>query len=285
MSTKEKMRNEVMWKIRDNHTLPFAEKSFLWAVESRGVAHGTWRTVSKDAGMSKGTFYKTRDALVQKGMLSVLERPGTTTEYRVIAEGLHTPYEGSSPVDEAEGLHTPYEGGFTTGVKGVSYLLSTEEDLKEDTQVDQPSAPEITEGSVNPFVEVTCSPDSPEKPENLTGLRKDIFRKYGDEGVRVYDDHGLQAFQKWGKDGITPTPLPVKAKPFKVSTSSPVAEPVPPAVDVEDFSRSESDSLTRKQLADKRGHERMLRDEDQDPSGNGLPPESKPARERIRSRS
>lgn len=47
---------------------------------------GTWETVAADAGMRKDAYYRWRGSLEEKGVLSVTERPGTTTVHEVNAD-------------------------------------------------------------------------------------------------------------------------------------------------------------------------------------------------------
>jgi hypothetical protein len=75
-----------MWDIRDCRTLNAQEKALLWAIESRGIHYGTWETVAADAGMKKDAYYRWRGSLEAKGVLSVTERPGTTTLHEVNAD-------------------------------------------------------------------------------------------------------------------------------------------------------------------------------------------------------
>lgn len=135
------MRNEVMWAIRDDHTLAYDEKSLLWAVESRGEARRTWKGMSKDSGLPKNRLYDVRRALKERGVLDVTERPGTTTLYRVLPDGLHHCGEACKGSEAAEmttkGFHHCGEGGFTTVVKGASPRQVMEEDLKDHNQGDQ----------------------------------------------------------------------------------------------------------------------------------------------------
>jgi hypothetical protein len=79
------MRNEVVWAIRDSRALNAAEKAFLYAVETRGTAYGTWQTVAADAGMKRDAYYATRRRLAKSGALTVTERPGRTTVHEVNA--------------------------------------------------------------------------------------------------------------------------------------------------------------------------------------------------------
>lgn len=80
------VRLDVLWAIRDSRDLKAPEKALLWAVESRGVHYGTWRTVAADAGMKKDAYYAWRARLEAKGALRVTERPGRTTVHEVNAE-------------------------------------------------------------------------------------------------------------------------------------------------------------------------------------------------------
>ncbi len=64
------MRNEVVWAIRDARGLTADEKAVLWAVETRGTAFGVAETLAGDAGVSRATFFRRRDELVTRGLLS-----------------------------------------------------------------------------------------------------------------------------------------------------------------------------------------------------------------------
>lgn len=83
------MRHEVLWAIRDSRALKAADKAFLYAVETRGTAYGTWETVAADAGMKRDAYYTTRRRLESYGVLSVTERPGRTTVHEVNADWFH----------------------------------------------------------------------------------------------------------------------------------------------------------------------------------------------------
>jgi hypothetical protein len=91
------MRPPVMWAIRDCRFLNASEKALLWAVESRGVHYGTWETVAADAGMKRDAYYRWRQSLEAKGVLSVTTRPGRTTLHRVNAEWFDNPTLLASP--------------------------------------------------------------------------------------------------------------------------------------------------------------------------------------------
>lgn len=104
------MRPEVMWLIRDSRELTAPEKALLWAVESRGVAHGTWETVANDAGVGRTAFYRLRKELAQRGALEVRERPGTTTTYRVLPAGLSPSFPNPAGGSAASG-----QGGLSRG--------------------------------------------------------------------------------------------------------------------------------------------------------------------------
>lgn len=77
------MSNQTMWNIRDARGLNANEKALLWAIESRGITFTAWQTTAEDAGMKKDVFYRTRAALIKKGLLKAGLRKDDTTVYRV----------------------------------------------------------------------------------------------------------------------------------------------------------------------------------------------------------
>ena len=83
----ERMRNAVIWAIRDSRHFNAVEKAFLAiAVESRGPeAWGTAQRIADDIGCSLPTMYRARKRLTEMGVLIAESRPGTTTKYRVNA--------------------------------------------------------------------------------------------------------------------------------------------------------------------------------------------------------
>ena len=62
---------EAIWKIRDARGLDYKEKAFLFTVASRGAMTARWGTAAADMGMSKDTYYRTRDSLFEKNLLVV----------------------------------------------------------------------------------------------------------------------------------------------------------------------------------------------------------------------
>lgn len=97
------MRNDVMWAIRDARGLSSNEKCFLWAVESRGVMFTTQERARQDMGLSRGTFYKTRNRLRERGLLRIHRRgPNATTQYRVNDTALQALVPMEAPTEEPE---------------------------------------------------------------------------------------------------------------------------------------------------------------------------------------
>lgn len=84
------MRNEVIWAIRDDHTLTEHEKMFLIIVESRGAEgmYTTYARAANDMGMSKDTYYRARKAVMTKELIRIVRRYDDTTVYMVNAEAL-----------------------------------------------------------------------------------------------------------------------------------------------------------------------------------------------------
>lgn len=79
------MRNEVIFAIRDARGLKIHEKSFLFVCESRGKEgmfseHDTNYT---DMSMSKATYYRVRDSLIEKKLIEPRRRYNNTTVYHV----------------------------------------------------------------------------------------------------------------------------------------------------------------------------------------------------------
>jgi DNA-binding MarR family transcriptional regulator len=82
------MEVQAIWAIRDARGLSYAEKAFLFVVASRGCMTAKWDTAAADMGMSKNTYYKTRDSLLGKGLLNKETRFNNTTVYTVSLETL-----------------------------------------------------------------------------------------------------------------------------------------------------------------------------------------------------
>lgn len=82
------MRNEVMWAIRDAQGLTIFEKVFLYTVESRGTMKATWKRAADDMGMGKNTFYRTRTALVEKGLILTERMFNGVSSYEVNVDSL-----------------------------------------------------------------------------------------------------------------------------------------------------------------------------------------------------
>lgn len=77
-------RLKTLWAIRDaGDALDWAEWTFLVAVESRGAMTRSASGAASDMRMGRTRFYKTRERLLARGLISAQPRAGTTTEYRV----------------------------------------------------------------------------------------------------------------------------------------------------------------------------------------------------------
>lgn len=84
------MRNDVIFAIRDARELKTNEKTFLFVCESRGKAgmfsdHDLNYT---DMGMSKATYYRVRESLLEKKLIETRRRYNNTTVYQVNVEVL-----------------------------------------------------------------------------------------------------------------------------------------------------------------------------------------------------
>jgi hypothetical protein len=77
------MRNQVMWAIRDARGLSANEKVFLFTVESRGSMRTTQVNAAKDMGLSRATYYRVRDSLIGRDLLTVRRNMDSSTEYLV----------------------------------------------------------------------------------------------------------------------------------------------------------------------------------------------------------
>lgn len=82
------MTVQVIWNIRDARGINANEKTFLFVVASRGIMYSEWQTAAADMGMSKDTYYRTRSALIKKGLIKEGLRKDTTTVYRIEEKAL-----------------------------------------------------------------------------------------------------------------------------------------------------------------------------------------------------
>lgn len=87
MSTKTSSM-ELVWRIRDSVGFTANEKAFLFVVASRGTMFAKWQTASRDMGMSKDTYYRTRNSLIEKDALNVRRQMDGPTVYTVNVEAL-----------------------------------------------------------------------------------------------------------------------------------------------------------------------------------------------------
>lgn len=76
---------EQIWKVRDSRGLDIYEKNFLMTIASRGEAgmFCEWKRNTDDMGMKKDRYYKTRKALLDKGLITAQEQPFGPTIYKI----------------------------------------------------------------------------------------------------------------------------------------------------------------------------------------------------------
>lgn len=76
---------EQIWKIRDSRGLTVYEKVFLTTIASRGEAgmFCEWRRNSEDMSMKKDSYYKTRNSLKDKGLISAQTQSFGPTIYKI----------------------------------------------------------------------------------------------------------------------------------------------------------------------------------------------------------
>lgn len=84
----QNMSVQAVWNIRDARGLNQDEKAFLFVVASRGVMTSAWRTAADDMGMKKDRFFRTRKALIAKGLVREGLRKDDTTVYRIDEDAL-----------------------------------------------------------------------------------------------------------------------------------------------------------------------------------------------------
>lgn len=84
----QNMSVQAIWNIRDARGINANEKAFLFVVASRGIMTAAWQTAAADMGMSKDTFYRTRNSLIKKGLIKEGLRKDTTTVYRLEEKAL-----------------------------------------------------------------------------------------------------------------------------------------------------------------------------------------------------
>jgi len=103
------MRYHVLAAIRDAHWLNGNQKLFLMIVESRGT-NGMYSTKERnwlDMGMSKATFYRTRQSLMDltPAVLTAERKFNSTTKYWVDAEGLQSHSDTAESHNETSQSH------------------------------------------------------------------------------------------------------------------------------------------------------------------------------------
>ncbi|CAN5191102.1 hypothetical protein BH24ACT12_BH24ACT12_14100 [soil metagenome] len=89
----------ALFAARDARGLDSKEKVFVFVVASRGLMFTSAETAAADMGMSRASFYRTRDALIRKGYLRVEPRPNATTVYELksTSEWLAVPHTETTP--------------------------------------------------------------------------------------------------------------------------------------------------------------------------------------------
>lgn len=136
------MDNKKMWAIRDTRGLTSLEKVFLFTVESRGQMTCTATTAALDMGMSKASYYRTRDALIASGCLTQRQSAWVVTdpsEWKVS----HT--ETPESHTETHVSHTETKPSHTETHK--KNKEEQEEEMKEEQVTPAPSGPVVTEVS------------------------------------------------------------------------------------------------------------------------------------------
>jgi hypothetical protein len=134
------MRHQMIWRIREARGLSAYQKAMLFVIESTGTLFCTNSEACEKTGLSRTTFYRTRDSLVALGLIEVTQREGSTTCYRVLARGVlsavYSPVpqwdppvpQGDTPVPEGD---TPVPEGDTPRP-----TVGIEEDQEEDHEGD-----------------------------------------------------------------------------------------------------------------------------------------------------
>lgn len=167
------MRNDVIWAIRDARNLKTNEKTFLFVVESRGETFASAETNALDMNMSLKTYYRVREALLDKQVLKANERPGQPTVYTVDAEGLVKLTRGSN-----EGLVNLTRPPLVKTTRGVSPNL-----LEGSSQNDQ-TKKNLKNKDKNKEEEERTDADAPvPSPSNLE-IKKEVEMIEVDLGVR-----------------------------------------------------------------------------------------------------
>jgi hypothetical protein len=77
-----------MFRIREAVSLSRNDKVFLFVVESRGRSFASVETLCSDMAMSRATFYRTRDGLVERELILVERRMNAPSVLRVNATAL-----------------------------------------------------------------------------------------------------------------------------------------------------------------------------------------------------
>lgn len=175
---KRDMNGQTIWNIRDARQLNSNEKLLLMVIESRGQMWATVAQVIDDMGMSRSTFYKTRNDLKARNLIHVLTR-GTnqTTMYRVNREAVRRllpdrpeQVEYAWPDDDGNDLVGSGSGSDTTEsdigmaeFAGETQAYGTQEDLS-----DVETEPVVPADSGRPELHIGVRLSSPEENPKRT---------------------------------------------------------------------------------------------------------------------
>ena len=118
----------ALFAARDARGLDSKEKVFVFVVATRGRMFTSAETAAADMGMSRASFYRTRDALIRKGYLRVEPRPNATTVYELksTSEWMVVPHTETTP-SHTETHPSPDE---TSGSQADDEKVTTKAPLK-----------------------------------------------------------------------------------------------------------------------------------------------------------
>lgn len=152
----QNMSVQTIWNIRDARGINANEKAFLFVVASRGVMFSEWQTAAADMGMSKDTYYRTRNALIKKGLVKEGLRKDTTTVYRLEEKAL----AALVPVKEVSNDEIVW--------------LEVEEPQTAQKPAEEPVAVVEVQEDPEPVVEAQTAVQEPEKTDEEV-LAEDVF--------------------------------------------------------------------------------------------------------------
>jgi hypothetical protein len=180
------MEVRALWAIRDARGLSYAEKAFLFVVASRGCMTAKWDTAAADMGMSKNTYYKTRDSLLGKGLIIKETRFNSTTVYTVCLESLLslTGNENESPEQPLSltgNEFSPTGNEFSlSGETKVTIKGTTKETDSAVADAPAPTLQEVESKEEEPAVVETTS-----LPSEETGLVQRMLAERAEQKARL----------------------------------------------------------------------------------------------------